>query len=253
LKNHDKSNPTSKKNYFLRIKRPLAINRLVGIINPLSKQKLISGVLIFFWQPSANHSVLVVQLKMNLPELELETLIDGCISGNRASQQKVYETYYGKMMGVCLRYARDRDEAQDLLQDGFIKVFTKIAKYNKEGSFEGWMRRIIVNNAIDAFRKNKNTYLVTNSELVLERQQEEPDEEPDDESYHGIKADDVMAALQKLSPAYKTVFNLYVIENYSHKEIAEILSISVGTSKSNLAKAKQNLRKILEKEFINRL
>lgn len=157
------------------------------------------------------------------------------------------------MMGVCLRYARDRDEAQDLLQDGFIKVFTKIAKYNKEGSFEGWMRRIIVNNAIDAFRKNKNTYLVTNSELVLERQQEEPDEEPDDESYHGIKADDVMAALQKLSPAYKTVFNLYVIENYSHKEIAEILSISVGTSKSNLAKAKQNLRKILEKEFINRL
>lgn len=190
---------------------------------------------------------------MNLSDKELEKLIDGCIGGDRASQQKVYETYYGKMMGVCMRYARDRDEAQDLLQDGFIKVFTKIKKYNKEGSFEGWIRRIIVNNAIDSFRKNKNTYLVTDSELVLEKQQNEVEEEPDEDAYHNIKAEDVMRALQKLSPAYKTVFSLYVVENYSHKEIAEILGISVGTSKSNLAKAKQNLKRILEKEFVRKL
>lgn len=188
---------------------------------------------------------------MNLTGKELEELIDGCIAGNRRSQQKVYEMYYGKMMAACYRYARNREEAQDLLQDGFIKVFTKINKYNKEGSFEGWIRRLIVNNAIDSFRKNKNTFMVPDSDLVMEKQMGEYEEEEDD-SYHNLKAQDVMEAMQQLSPAYKMVFNLYVIENYSHQEIADALGISVGTSKSNLAKAKQNLKRILEKDFIKR-
>ena len=89
---------------------------------------------------------------------ELQELVAGCVSGKRRSQKKVYERYYGKMMGVCLRYARDADQAKDILQEGFIKVFGHMSKYNGNGSFEGWIRRIIVNTAIDHFRKDKNHF-----------------------------------------------------------------------------------------------
>ena len=181
------------------------------------------------------------------PEAQLQKLIEGCIQGDRRSQQKIYELHYGKMLAVCRRYAKDHDEANDLLQDGFIKVFTKLEKYNNAGSFEGWIRRIIVNNAIDQFRKKKHDFLLTDSEHLI------ADEERfdiEDEGFYNIQAQDIVDAMQQLSPAYRTVFNLYVMENYPHKEIAEMLDISVGTSKSNLAKAKQNLRKILETKFI---
>ncbi len=187
---------------------------------------------------------------MNLSEREQEEVIKGCIKGDRKSQQKVYEAYYGKMMAVCFRYARDRDEAKDILQDGFIKVFTNIKKYNSAGSFEGWIRRIIVNTAIDSFRKNRNSYLLSEDDNTIDNLQNEPEEEEDEKPFGGLKTENVVQAMQQLSPAYRTVFNLYVVENYSHKEIAEILGISTGTSKSNLAKAKQNLKKILEQDFI---
>ena len=191
---------------------------------------------------------------MNPPEKkELLSLIDGCVKGDRKSQQTIYELFYRKMLGVCMRYGRDYEEAQDLLQDGFIKVFTKIKKYNKEGSFEGWVRRIIVNNAIDSFRRKKNDYVLVDSEHLLEEGEEDSNFlGSEDEGFYNIKADDIMKALQNLSPAYRTVFSLYVIENYPHKEIAEMLDISIGTSKSNLAKAKQNLRRTLENEFIKK-
>jgi len=178
-------------------------------------------------------------------------LIEGCLKGNRKSQQKVYEALYGKMMSVCLRYAKNREEAKDLLQEGFLKVFTKIKNYNGEGSFEGWVRRIVVNTAIDYYRKNKNISFTVNSDYVEDlREQESEEEEEETEKFGGLKAADVIKALQELSPAYRTVFNLYVLEGLTHQKIADQLGISVGTSKSNLAKAKMNLKKLFQKKKV---
>lgn len=178
-------------------------------------------------------------------------LIDGCISGERRSQQRVYELFYGKMMAVCLRYTKNHDQAKDILQDGFIKVFKSVGRFNREGSFEGWIRRIIVNTAIDHFRRAKHAYLLLGEERSIEDFAEHEDEdiiEDEQEEEIDLKPADVINAMQKLTPAYRTVFNLYVFEEMTHKEIAEALGINVGTSKSNLAKAKNNLRKLLRKE-----
>lgn len=189
---------------------------------------------------------------METAEAVFSGIIDGCIAGDRKSQQKVYELFYGKMLAVCLRYTKNHDQAKDILQDGFIKVFRSLGAFNREGSFEGWIRRIMVNTAIDHFRRAKNAYLLLGEERSIEDfgdqdeedvlQEEAGEEEPD------LKPADVINAMQKLTPAYRTVFNLYVFEEMTHKEIADLLGINVGTSKSNLAKAKQNLRKLLKKE-----
>lgn len=188
---------------------------------------------------------------MNLLDKEdLSEVIRGCAKGDRKCQQQVYKMFYGKMMGVCLRYTKDTDEAKDVLQDGFIKVFKSIEKYNGEGSFEGWVRRIIVNTAIDFFRRNKNTGNVMGSEYVDDMEDTLQSEEDDDGGiFSEIKTSDIVAEIQKLSPAYQAVFNMYVVEGYSHKEIADELGISIGTSKSNLAKAKMNLKKALSKKL----
>lgn len=192
--------------------------------------------------------------KMKLSGENQDELLDGCIEGNRKCQEAIYSALYGKMMGVCLRYTRDADEAKDILQEGFIKVFTKIEKFNREGSFEGWVRRIVVNTAIDELRKKKNTLTINESEsnVLLNYSNEVEEDEEDDSIYGQIKPEYIIEAMQELSPAYQTVFNLYVMENYSHQEIAEVLEISVGTSKSNLSKAKQNLKKILEKNYLSK-
>ena len=171
-----------------------------------------------------------------------ERIIAGCVRKDRKSQQKLYELYYGKMMGVCLRYVGNQEEAKDLLHDGFLKVFDNIRKFNHTGSFEGWIRRIMINTAIDHFRKNKHVHLKGEENFKNITY-----EEPNLDVLSQLRLEDILKVVQKLSPAYKTVFNLYVIEGYSHKEVAEELSISIGTSKSNLAKAKNNLRKIFSK------
>ena len=179
-------------------------------------------------------------------------LVDGCIAQERRSQQKVYELFYGKMMAVCLRYTKNTDQAKDILQEAFIKVFRSVDKFNRAGSFEGWIRQIMVNTAIDHFRRTKNAYLLLGEERSIEdfsdidEQDNIADEGPDEEME--VKPADVINAMQKLTPAYRTVFNLYVFEEMTHKEIADALGINVGTSKSNLAKAKNNLKKILKKE-----
>ncbi len=180
---------------------------------------------------------------------ELDELIIGCIDNDRKSQQRTYELFYGKMMGVCLRYTKNMDQAKDILQDGFIKVFRNVEKFNRSGSFEGWIRRIMVNTAIDHFRKTKNSYLLLGEDSSMEDFADELQDIEEDEPDWEMMAADVINAMQKLSPAYRTVFNLYIFEEHTHKEIAEILNISVGTSKSNLAKAKNNLKKLLRKEF----
>jgi RNA polymerase sigma-70 factor (ECF subfamily) len=175
---------------------------------------------------------------------KLEEIVVGCSKGNRDAQQDLYKMMYGKMLAVCYRYSRRPEEAKDLLQDGFLKVFKKIHKFNNVGSLEGWIRRIMVNNAIDYYRLNKNKYAISESNIDENMLVETPDE--DESIYDDISAKDIMDSIQKLSPSYRTVFSLFVLDGYSHKEIADELDISEGTSKSNLAKAKRNLRALLE-------
>jgi len=180
---------------------------------------------------------------MKLEQEELEKIIKGCKKQHRLSQQKVYEMFYGKMLPVCNRYAKNSEEAKDILQNGFIKVFEKIDKYNFNGSFGGWLRRLIVNTAIDHYRKYKNEYLIEDESRIEDNSHWYEDEPVS--KYEGISPEDTKAAIEQLSPAYKMVFNLYIMEGYSHQEIADELGVSLGTSKSNLAKAKANVKKIL--------
>lgn len=189
---------------------------------------------------------------MDGPEPSYAALIDGCLKEDRRAQEKVYELFYGKMMAVCLRYTKNADQAKDILQDGFIKVFRSVDKFNRAGSFEGWIRRIMVNTAIDHFRRTKNSYLLLGEERSIEdfgdADEEDVLAEEDGEDVFDLKPADIINAMQKLTPAYRTVFNLYVFEELTHKEIADVLGINIGTSKSNLAKAKHNLKKQLTKE-----
>jgi len=136
------------------------------------------------------------------------------------------------MYGVCLQYCKDHTEAEDCLQEGFIKVFTNIKKYRFEGSFEGWMRRIMVNTTIQSFRKKKPESSIEDMPLIS------IEDEPAAEEASEIREDEILEIINELPPKYRMVFNLYVLEGLSHKEIAEILDISEGTSKSNLSRAK---------------
>lgn len=182
----------------------------------------------------------------------IDTLIAGCKKGDRKCQQEVYRMFYGKMMSICLRYTNDKDDAKDVLQEGFIKAFSQLDKYNFNGSFEGWIRRIMVNNAIDFYRKNKHVYDLLDSDAEVENiNVTDENEEQEENVFKNIKSNDIMEAIQTLTPAYRTVFNLYVMEGYSHQQIADELNINLGTSKSNLAKARFNLQKILKQKFIS--
>ena len=167
-------------------------------------------------------------------------LIKGCIDGNRQMQELLYKKFSPKMYGVCLRYSGNVDDANDLLQEGFIKVFKNLQKFRGEGSFEGWMRRIFVNTSIEHFRKKVKLYNV--SEV-----QENTIEDISLNILDTLAEKDLIAIVNELSPGYKTVFNIYFIEGYSHKEIADMLGITEGTSKSQLARAKGVLKKSIEK------
>lgn len=164
-------------------------------------------------------------------------LIKGCVEGDRRLQEELYNRFSPKMYAVCLRYANNTDDAQDLLQEGFIKVFRNLHRFRAEGSFEGWMRRVFVNTSIEHFRR-KSTKLSTVSD-----KEEDTIEDVDITALDNLAEKDIISLIQELSPGYKTVFNLYVIEGYSHKEIGELLGISEGTSKSQLARAKGILQK----------
>ena len=180
---------------------------------------------------------------------QLRELVEGCIAGRRKYQERFFKAYYGKMLSVCMRYIHDRDSAQELVQEGFIKVFEKLATYDFIGSFDGWMRRIFTNLSIDTLRKNKREAFVEINETTASHEESTGMELDELLENSGLKADMAMKAIDQLSPMYRTVFNMYVFENYSHKEIADLLNISEGTSKSNFFKAKANLRKVLEEQF----
>ena len=176
----------------------------------------------------------------------LDDIVKSCVKGDRKAQKELYEMFYSKMMGVCYRYTNNAEDARDILQDGFVKVYSNLKKYNFKGSLEGWIRRIMVNTAIDQIRKNKrDPFSIEDDARIQNIEEEIPFEVEESNSETLIKAEKAVKAIGELSPAYKMVFNLYVIEGYTHKEIAEYLGISEGTSKSNLAKAKLRLRTIL--------
>jgi RNA polymerase sigma factor (sigma-70 family) len=182
---------------------------------------------------------------------QLEQIISGCLGNDRRSQEKLFKLYYGKMLSVCMRYSTDRDSAEEVVQEGFIKIFDKLEAFDYKGSFEGWMRRIMANTAIDSIRKSKKDPILTDNDEDFKLGASNPMIESEEIELSGIKAEIAMEAINELSPSYKAVFNLYVFEDYKHKEIAEILGISEGTSKSNFAKAKMNLQKILKEKFMN--
>lgn len=182
---------------------------------------------------------------------QLKEIIKRCVEQDRSAQEQLFKKFYGKMMGVCMRYTKDQDQAQEVVQLGFIKIFDKLEEFDFRGSFEGWVRRIMVNASIDAIRRRNRQPFLPGEDFVFDEQYDTQEHDFGENDITSVKAKHAMEAIQQLSPAYQAVFNLYVIENYSHKEIAEILGISEGTSKSNLAKAKQNLRKILAKKLVN--
>lgn len=179
----------------------------------------------------------------------LKQIIEGCVAGNRYDQEQLFKLFYGKMLAVCMRYTNDKDTAQEVLQEAFIKIFDKLKDFDFKGSFEGWVRRIMVNASIDATRKLKRQPYRTDETYMFVSDEGEEDE-IEIQELKSMKAELALEAIQELSPAYRSVFNLYAIENYTHKEIADLLDISEGTSKSNYSKAKQNLRKILERKFV---
>ncbi len=169
---------------------------------------------------------------------EIRKIIKGCLAGNRRDQELLYRRHAAKLYAVCLQYSGNDEEARDILQEGFIKIFENLENYKHEGSFEGWMRRIVVNTALEKFRSRHSLYRVDDIDLIPE-----PDADPDTEDYSGLEAVDLLDIIRELPPKYRMVFNLFAIEGYSHKEISEMVSISEGTSKSNLSRARIILQK----------
>jgi RNA polymerase sigma factor (sigma-70 family) len=167
-------------------------------------------------------------------------LIQGCINGERRMQEELYSRFAPKMYAVCLRYAGKAEEAEDILQEGFIKIFKKLSSFRGEGSFEGWIRRVFVNTSIEHFRRKNYLQPVT-----------EKEESTIEGKYlsvlDNLAEKDIMNLVQELSPGYRTVFNLYVVEGYTHKEIGDMLGISEGTSKSQLSRAKVILQDMVRK------
>ena len=169
----------------------------------------------------------------------LNECLEGCKAGDRKMQEMLYTQTAPKMLAVCMRYAKDRMEAEDVLQMGYVKIFQKVTAYRNEGSFEGWIRRIMVNTAIESYRKNLRSLSIVPIETVYEQPANGFD-------FNSLGMQDLMKVIQKLANGYRMVFNMYVIEGYSHKEIAETLGISEGASKSQLSRA----RAILQQEII---
>ena len=172
-------------------------------------------------------------------------LIRGCLEGDRRMQQELYNRFSPRMYAVCLRYAGNAEEAEDILQEGFIKIYKKLGSYRGEGSFEGWIRRIFVNTAIEHFRRK--TY-----QQPITEQHENSVEGKYLSVLDNLAVKDVMKLIQDLSPGYRTVFNLYVVEGYTHKEIGDMLGISEGTSKSQLSRAKVILQDMVKKHLDER-
>lgn len=173
--------------------------------------------------------------------VELDIIRD-CIDGKRLAQKCLYDHFASKMLGVCMRYAKDRAEAEDMLQEGFIKVFQNISKFKHEGSFEGWIRRIMIFTAINWFKHRSRKF------------QEDLDTEGydapfEDDIVSKISAKEIVALVQQMPEGYRMIFNLYAVEGYTHKEISQLMGIAEGTSKSQYSRAKQYMQAALAKHY----
>ena len=180
-----------------------------------------------------------------LSEQDLEIHIRGCALNKRESQKMIYSSFYGYAMSICHRYTNHEEDATEILNDGFLKVFVEIYRFKPAytdtiNSFKGWIRKIMIYTAIDHFRKNVKHRMTTE---LNETYMHLPD--GDEDALAKISHEEIINAIKFLTPGYRTVLNLFIIEGFSHDEIAKELGISVGTSKSNLAKARKQLQKIL--------
>ena len=169
--------------------------------------------------------------------MDLKELINDCKNNNRKAQEQLYRLYSGKLFAVCLKYSRNYAEAQDNLQDGFLIIFQKIGQYSFKGSFDGWLKRVMINNVLQQYRQQ--TFLSLVNEDIAEDYEIELDD-------NEISLDYLLKIIQELPDRYRLVFNLYVIDGYSHAEIAEMLNINIGTSKSNLARGRMILKEKIE-------
>lgn len=168
---------------------------------------------------------------------DIDKIINDCQKGDRQAQKTLYELFAPKMFAICLRYNRNRMEAEDLLHEGFIKVFTKIEQFKGTGPIEAWIRRLMVNTILEEFRNKKKLILVEMEDLptnIIDEEDDNIDKTPD--------LDQIMQLITNLPEKYRMVFNLYVVEGFSHEDIAKEMGISVGTSKSNLSRARQWLK-----------
>ncbi len=180
-----------------------------------------------------------IAIQLNLEEHDF---IQACIAKERWAQQRLYEDYYSKMMGVCLHYANNDQDALDILHEGFLKVFRYITAYTPGTSLTAWIRRIMVNTAIDYYRKNVRRR-TDDIDTAFNLSADTPD------AISNCSEKDILAAVQKLTPAYRAVFNLYVVEGFSHKEVGERLDITESTSRSNLVKARLKLQEMLTSKY----
>jgi RNA polymerase sigma factor (sigma-70 family) len=180
-------------------------------------------------------------MKLLMDSTSDEILVRECIAGNRQYQEMLYKKFCWKMMGVCMRYSKNKEEAEDFLQEGFIKVFTNLRSFKAKGSFEGWIRRIIVNTILDGMRKKSLMFKVVDIE-------EAGSELGAEDLLSEVSVQDLVNMIQELAPGYRTVFNLFAVEGYTHKEIGARLGISEGTSKSQFAMARKILREKIDEQ-----
>jgi len=173
-----------------------------------------------------------------LKELAEPDLIRRCIQQDTMAQNELYRRFAGKMNGVCLRYSRNRSDAQDILQDAFVKVFVNLSKFKGEGSFEGWIKRIVINTSLKHYQKNLRFRNESDIDQAIELSY-------DHHIVEKMSAGEIMKCVQQLPDGYRTIFNLYAIEGYQHNEIGELLGISEGTSKSQLSRARGLLVKLI--------
>lgn len=200
-----------------------------------------------FWVDQGNLCLISLVLVIKSGSLEeqeeyIRSLLEGCLRRHRKSQKLLYQEYYNYGMSISLRYASNRDEASEILNDSFMKIFGHLKKFDLSKPFKPWLRKILVNTAINHYHKKQR-------EIQVEEMQNAKNESDTEKILSGISYQEVIGLLQKLPPAYRTVFNLYVIEGYTHEEIAAMLNIATGTSKSNLFKAKEQLKLILTDFF----
>jgi RNA polymerase sigma factor (sigma-70 family) len=174
-----------------------------------------------------------------------EIILKGCREGKRIAQKQLYDKYVSLMLAICLRYSKSRDEAEDLLQEGFLKIFQNINTYRKQGSLEGWIKRIMINHALNQYKKNRKIPFAEDVDSINENEILSVHEEI--EKNEPVPAETLLAMIQSLPEGYRMVFNLYVFEGYSHREIAEAINFSENTSKTQLMKARRQLQeKIFE-------